>query len=75
MAKAKKKTDQITDRALFQRINRRLAKQNEILKKTRGAGRAYLELGQYYVLNFNHNVIVRKDVELSSFAAELGVVD
>ena len=63
----------VTMRALVQRINRALAQDDEALKKTRGA-RAIQELGDYYVLDFNRNALVEKDVDPEEFGRELGVL-
>jgi len=63
----------VTARALIQRINRALAKDNEILKTTRGE-RAVQDLGQYYVLDFNMNAVMRKDVDIEEFGRQLGAL-
>jgi hypothetical protein len=42
----------VTLRAVEQRINRRLAKATEVLKKTRGV-RAKTEYGDYYILRID----------------------
>jgi hypothetical protein len=60
--------------ALIGRINRALAKQDEVLKKARG-GRAIQDLGEWYVANFNRNYLVSKDVDPESLGRELGVLE
>src|SRR4029077_4905862 len=52
----------LSERALVQRINRKLATQDEVLKKTRGA-RAIQELGDYYILDLRANALLFKDVD------------
>ena len=47
----------ITERALLQRINRKLRADGEMLKHTRGNGRAAAELGEYYALDLHRNAI------------------
>jgi hypothetical protein len=63
----------VSMRAVIQRINRKLAPDLEGLKTTRG-GRARLELGDYYVIDFNRNFILHKDVDPERMARELGVL-
>ena len=63
----------ITERALLQRLNRKLAGEDLIVKKTR-AGRFAQELGEYFLLDFNHNRIVGKDVDLAAIGRERGVL-
>ena len=73
---AKAKADNrvpVTMRAVVQRINRKLRPDEEVLKKTRGM-QAYLDLGDYYVLDWNRNNLVDKNVDPESMARELGVL-
>jgi len=63
----------ISERALVQRINRKLAAQNEVLKKTRGA-HAFLDLGDYYVLDARHRFVLHKEVDPVALGKELGVL-
>jgi len=63
----------VSVKALVQRINRRLKDDEQILKKSRGA-RARLDLGEWYVLNWNRNLIVDKRVDPEELARELGVL-
>jgi hypothetical protein len=63
----------ISERALVQRINRKLAAQGEVLKKTRGA-RAIQELGDYYVLDLHRNLLLNKDVDPVELAKVLRVL-
>jgi hypothetical protein len=63
----------VTMRALLQRINRRLAGKGELLKKTRGAG-AREEVGDYYVIDVNRNVLMLKHVDPETLGRKLGVL-
>ena len=63
----------VTERALLQRINRRLAKDGEQVRKAR-TERARLELGDYYRIDVSGNVIVGKDEHLEKLGAELGLL-
>jgi hypothetical protein len=62
----------ITMKAIVQRINRKLKADDEALKKTRGT-RAYLDLGDWYVLNVNRNWISAHHVDPEELGRELGV--
>jgi hypothetical protein len=63
----------VTVRAITQRINRKLAEQNEQLKRSRGE-RSSSDLGDYYVLDFSRNAVVADHVNLATLAKELGVL-
>jgi hypothetical protein len=63
----------VTERALLQRINRRLAKNGEQILKAR-TERARLELGDYYRIDVSRNAIVGKDERLEALGAELEVL-
>ena len=63
----------VSKAALFRRINRRLAQDDEVLKTTRGA-RAIMDLGEYYVLDWRRNWATHKDVDPEGLGRELGVL-
>jgi hypothetical protein len=63
----------ITERALIQRINRKLANDDEALKKTRGI-HATQGLGAYYKLNTNRNIVIDHHVDPVELAKELNVL-
>jgi len=63
----------VTMRALVQRINRQLAKDEEVLKGTRGA-RARQDLGDFYRLDWNHNRVLETDVDPEGLGRKLGVL-
>jgi hypothetical protein len=64
---------QITERALIQRINRRLKPDQEKLCTSR-TEQARLDVGYYYVVNYSFNGIVQKDVDIEELARKLGVL-
>lgn len=72
MAKTRSKVP-ITHRALVQRINRVLAKEGEQLKSYRG-GKWDSDLGRYYIIDLNRNVLVRGDVDLEALGRKLKVL-
>ena len=53
----------VTERALIQRINRKLAADDEVLRTARSE-RVRLEVGQYYTANVRANCHVRRDTDL-----------
>ena len=60
--------------ALVARINRKLEKLNDNrLRKSRGLN-AFNNLGEYYVLDVNRNLIIDTSVNVESLARELGVM-
>jgi hypothetical protein len=63
----------ITMRALLQRINRQLAKHDEVLKTLRGQRYAQ-DLGQYYSVNYATNLIAATHVDPVAWGRELGVL-
>ena len=62
----------ITEKALSCRINRRLRRDERMLKKSRGE-RYRIDLGDYYVVDMQMN-LVDKHVDLSALGRELGVL-
>jgi hypothetical protein len=63
----------VTQRALVQRINRVLARQDEVLKATRG-DRWRGEQGDYYIVDVRLNCIVHKHVDLEAAGRKLKVL-
>lgn len=63
----------VTSRALIQRINRRLKPDGEMLKRSRGA-LAEGELGEYYTVDFERNVLGYTRINLEKYGRELGVL-
>jgi hypothetical protein len=64
----------VSKRALLARLNRRLAKDGEIIKGTGGTkGRRY-ELGEYYCISLARNTVTDTHVDLEAWARELAVL-
>ncbi len=66
----------VSKAALLARINRQLAKEGDsgqALKATRGE-RARQDLGDYYILDFNMNAIMGKDIDPAELARSIGVL-
>jgi hypothetical protein len=71
MAKAMKAP--VSVRAVVQRINRKLAHNDEKLRVTRGR-QMQMECGDYHIINFSMNAVVNKDVDPEALGRELGVL-
>jgi hypothetical protein len=63
----------LSNRAIIQRINRRLAKNHEKLCKSRG-WQAQQNLGDYYLLDRYRKTVINSNVNVQTFARELGVI-
>lgn len=72
----------LTERALVQRINRKLAHEGEVLKKCRCAvcgnridGSAHCNLGPYFIVDLSTNAVTNKEMDdLESLGNELKVI-
>jgi hypothetical protein len=60
-------------RALLQRINRKLAAQEECLKATRGE-RGRHDLGDYYIVDVRRNFVVATHQDPETLGRELGAL-
>jgi hypothetical protein len=63
----------VSTRALVQRLNRKLHDDELEVRKTRG-GRARLELGEFYLLNWRLPNIVQSHVDLEELGRKEGVL-
>jgi hypothetical protein len=63
----------MTKRSLIQRINRALAKEGEVLRKTRGM-QMFLSVGEYYATDCRYNVVTRSRIDLEELGRKLGVL-
>lgn len=67
----------VGERAVLSRLNRRLKKDERVVKKSRQGTRAYAELGEFYMLDLSISgtgFVVEKDVDIDALARELGVL-
>ena len=64
----------ITQRALLARINRRLSRDLEAVRKCPTRSRHFHELGEFYHVDANRNCVLCPDVDLVGFARELRVI-
>ena len=63
----------VTRRALFQRLQRALRRDDLVLKTAR-TERLRLDVGDYYTVNFRHNVVAERNVDLEDLGKEYGVL-
>ena len=63
----------ITERALMQRINRKLRAHDEVLRKARGM-QLLADVGEFYRVNVRGNWVAQKFVDPQDFARRLGVL-
>ena len=63
----------VSERALAQRINRRLARDGQMLKSRRGR-RWRSDLGQYYIVNADRDFIVATRIDPEGYGRKLGVL-
>lgn len=64
----------ISHRALMIRVNRKLAKKEQLLKKCKPSSAAYPDLGGYYVIDTMQNSVTSKNCNFEELAKELDVL-
>ncbi len=64
----------ISARAALQRINRRLAKDHQRVRKSRGRMLNQPECGEYHEIDSYRNALLDWDVDLEARGRELGVI-
>jgi hypothetical protein len=65
----------VSYRALYQRVDRVLAKKGQRLRVYRGGSKAGEWLGDLFIVDTNLNVPVEGDVDLEALGKELGVLE
>jgi hypothetical protein len=63
----------VTERALLQRINRKLAPEWQAVRKLRGDSHVH-DLGRFYGLDTYRNTIEATHIDLEAWGRELGVL-
>ena len=69
----KKQRVPVTVRALIQRINRKLALQDESLRKARTEN-VRLTVGDYYIVDVMRNCIAHREVDIEEQGRQLGAL-
>jgi hypothetical protein len=67
-------TNAVSENALIGRINRKLAREGEKVRKCRESSRWFYDVGRFYSTNIDRNMITATNVDLESWARELGVL-
>ena len=65
--------DTITEAALIARIQRKLAHEDQRLRKSRSRTDQF-NLGEYYVFHWRDNFIIEKNVDPEALGRQLGVI-
>lgn len=73
MPKKKRTLVKVSKRAIVQRINRKLAADDQRLLSNRSAG-SWLDLGDFYVVDTNQNAVVDTHIDLVHTARKLGAL-
>ena len=63
----------VSERALYQRVNRKLRAQDEVLKRARTVSDS-LNVGDYFLVDLATNAVVGYDIDLEPYARELGAL-
>ncbi len=63
----------VSERALVQRINRKLAHNGERLKRCRGE-RCRQSVGDFYIIDVSCNCVIRHDVDIEDVGRECGAL-
>ena len=64
----------VTTNALVRRINRRLSRNDEKLRRTRGARALVDDLGEYHIHDCKLDCVVAQNVDPETLGRELGVL-
>ncbi len=72
---AKKRTVPVSERALYARINRALQHKGQMLRRLREGTRAFAQLGRYYVLDLDRNLVIWDHTDIEAVARELNVME
>jgi hypothetical protein len=72
-AKKTTSTVRVSERALVQRINRKLREKAEVMKIARGT-QAESNLGRYYTIDLQRNYLIQDHLDPKTVGRELGVL-
>ena len=72
MAKKKALRVPVSERALTQRINRRLAEKEETLRKCSEKSKWWNDLGDYYIVDLRTNGMIARHVDIEALGRDLG---
>lgn len=64
----------VTERALFARIDRKLSKDGERLRRCKEDSKSFSDLGSLYIVDRNLNTIIAKHCDLERLGREIGAL-
>lgn len=64
---------EISEKAVWSRVNRQLARSGEVLKKSRGVT-TVTDFGKWYILDISRNTLIDRDVDLEALARGMAVI-
>lgn len=64
----------VSERAIVARINRKLAKEMQSLRRCREDSRGFNDLGSFYILDLHRNSVEAMHVDVKKLARELDVI-
>ena len=64
----------VSERALFARVNRKLAKEGQMLRRCKESSRAFSDLGYLYIVDTHSNTIIALNCDLENLAREVGAI-
>jgi len=64
----------VSERALIQRINRKLKSEDQLLKVSRENSRSFSTLGRYFIVDIYRNFVISHDIDIVGLARELGAL-
>ena len=74
---SKAKEDQkvpVSVRAIIQRLNRKLKEKGQILKATRDGSAAEVDMGKYYIIDIDRNILMYHHTDLENCARNNGAL-
>lgn len=64
----------VSERALIQRINRKLSKESKVLKTAREKSVGFQSTGRFYIIDDSRNLVATTDIKLEKLGRELKVL-
>ncbi len=64
----------VTHRALIQRINRRLLKEQKELGTSRYNVKAFKDLGRYYIVDLKQNAVTQTNIDIEDLGRVMGLL-
>ena len=65
-------SEPVSERVLLERLNTKLQDREQVLQKCEHLSRACEALGDYYLVDFNQNLVIATHVDLEALARQEG---